>query len=746
VSNEREDFKLRGYTNELSVRPGSIVRAYVDAGESYTASLVRLDRPDGELVEVAEIGEFPPQAQVTQPGSYVRVPHDELLNCGSGVTIDVRLFATLPNLPYDQGIVTKWRQHPASGWGLFLVNGRLVFRLGSDAGEVFEVAGPPGLLSSTWYHVDAGFSTETHVAYVGAVPIGAHDSEDALLAVADVPSVERIGLNDAPILIGAGEELRDDAERDRATGFYNGKLDNPAVFARGLSRPRDAGRLSAVTRELADCLVAAWDFSQHIDGEDVTDTGRHGLHGVAINAPMRGVTGSTWRAQEQHFAAVPSEYSAIYFHEDDLDDARWDESFSIPVSDSLASGAYAVRLVSESAEESAEDRIPFFVTPGTEQAGVTIAFLAPVFTYLAYGNEHLWQRQQTFGRDGPEWRVARAAQPATVDRYVVDHPELGRSIYDLHLDGSGVCYSSRLRPILNMRDDYRMWLSDAPRHFAADLLLLSWLAKRGFPCVVITDEILHDEGVSSLSSYDVVITGSHPEYWTRQMLDAMQGYLAGGGRLMYLGGNGFYWVTSVDKAKPHLIEVRRGNAGTRNWTSAPGESFHSTTGEFGGLWRHRGRPPQQLVGVGFTALGYLGAAGYARTAASYEPDVSFVFEGVEADVVGEFGLALNGAAGDELDRHDPALGSPPGSVVLATSQLRHDSSYQLCVEDIPQTAPDHDGEHDPMVRADMVYLPLPHGAAVFSVGSINWITSLAHNGGDNDIARITENVLRRFLS
>jgi N,N-dimethylformamidase len=33
---------------------------------------------------------------------------------------------------------------------------------------------------------------------------------------------------------------------------------------------------------------------------------------------------------------------------------------------------------------------------------------------------------------------------------------------------------------------------------------------------------------------------------------------------------------------------------------------------------------------------------------------------------------------------------------------------------------------------------------VFSVGSIAWCGSLAHDGYANDVARITANVLRRF--
>jgi len=37
------------------------------------------------------------------------------------------------------------------------------------------------------------------------------------------------------------------------------------------------------------------------------------------------------------------------------------------------------------------------------------------------------------------------------------------------------------------------------------------------------------------------------------------------------------------------------------------------------------------------------------------------------------------------------------------------------------------------------------GGAVFSVGSIAWAGSLAHNGFENNVARITGNVLTRFL-
>ncbi len=101
------------------------------------------------------------------------------------------------------------------------------------------------------------------------------------------------------------------------------------------------------------------------------------------------------------------------------------------------------------------------------------------------------------------------------------------------------------------------------------MYLIEWLEKKGIAYDVAIDEDLHLEGAAALDRYKVVLTGDHPEYWTTRMLNALETYLGGGGRMMYLGGNGFYWVTAIDPDRSHLIEVRRGINGTRSWTSHP---------------------------------------------------------------------------------------------------------------------------------------------------------------------------------
>jgi N,N-dimethylformamidase len=262
---------------------------------------------------------------------------------------------------------------------------------------------------------------------------------------------------------------------------------------------------------------------------------------------------------------------------------------------------------------------------------------------------------------------------------------------------------------------------------------------------VLTDEDLHAEGVDALRPYRVVITGSHPEYWSRPMIEALQGYLLSAGRLMYLGGNGFYWMTSLGTDRS-FIEVRRGNQGTRAWDSEPGEGIHATTGELGGLWRNLGICPQALVGVGMAAQGWGGGRGYRRLPDSYDARVAPFFDGIGADeTIGDFGFVMCGAVGDEVDRMDRALGTPPHALHLATSQTLPDE-YQLVVEEVRNMTPGFGGSLCDAVRSDMVWFDLPGGGEVFSVGSVSWAAALGWRSGDNNVDRLSTNVLRTFLA
>ncbi|MEQ8732145.1 MAG: hypothetical protein RLO02_13970 [Roseitalea porphyridii] len=104
---------------------------------------------------------------------------------------------------------------------------------------------------------------------------------------------------------------------------------------------------------------------------------------------------------------------------------------------------------------------------------------------------------------------------------------------------------------------------------------------------------------------------------------------------------------------------------------------------------------------------------------------------------------MGGAAGYKIDRHDTASGSPDHALVLASSE-GHSRLYDLMVGSVVDTLPTGDDDAPEPLRADMVFFETEGGGAVFSVGSIAWSGSLSYNGYDNNVCRITTNVLRRF--
>ena len=363
---------------------------------------------------------------------------------------------------------------------------------------------------------------------------------------------------------------------------------------------------------------------------------------------------------------------------------------------------------------------------------------------MAYGNDHL-------GTDGGNGELLNNILNVLTppDLFLNEHWEYGGSLYDEHSDGSGICYSSRLRPLLQMRPKVQCLLggfgSSKLWQFNADTHIVDWLRAKDIGVDVYTDEELHHVGYSLLEPYAVVLTGSHPEYTSTEMWDAYHSYTHRGGRMMYLGGDGFYWRIAYHPHCPGIIELRRAETGVRAWAANPGEYYQNFDGRYGGLWLRQGRPPQQLVGVGFSCQGFDLSSYYRRQPDSFAQAMAFVFAGVGDDeLIGDFGLIGGGAAGLELDRSGADLGTPPNAYLLASSE-RHTNAYYLVPEEFLETGPALGADENPNARADIVFMETPDAGAVFSVGSIAWAGSLSFNDYDNNVSRITENVLRRFL-
>lgn len=526
------------------------------------------------------------------------------------------------------------------------------------------------------------------------------------------------------------------------TGFFDGKIDRPALLKAAI--PFATLRsLLADFRQLRRqrSLLAAWDFSRRMTTQTICDISPYRLDGTISNAPARAMTGWLWKGQELDWKRRRDLYSAIHFHSTDVYDTGWETDFSVTLPETLDSGVYAVRLVPDGDEDAAYFCVFAVRPPREEPSGNTIAFLFPTCSYMAYANHRL-------GTDvpGTEIGMGRAVEMDRHHMFLQENPGIGFSVYETHDDASGVFHTSRLRPIVDMQPKVQSYLGGFGSNiwqFNADTHILGWLDHIGARHDVITDEDMHHEGLRLLERYNVIITGTHPEYYTRKMVEALQGFTDRGGRLMYLGGNGFYWVVSFNDDMPGIMECRRSEAGIRPWEPGHGQFYHGFTGEYGGLWRRNDHPPNHLCGVGMTSQGFDVSEPYVLGPDARDPRVEFIFEGIESDVIGDFGLAGGGAAGLEVDRADPNQGTPAHALVLGSS-VRHTDIYLMTPEDLLDPTPDWTGTQAEIIRADLTFFETTGGGAVFSTGSIAWAGAMAWGGYDNEIARLTENVLKRF--
>jgi hypothetical protein len=197
------------------------------------------------------------------------------------------------------------------------------------------------------------------------------------------------------------------------------------------------------------------------------------------------------------------------------------------------------------------------------------------------------------------------------------------------------------------------------------------------------------------------------------MFERVRDWADRGGRLIYLGGNGINCEVELPtpdtmRCKTHL-RAEGGALGMRDPASPDvyyESRFHRTVA-----------PEAGLLGVVTTETGIMTGAPYRALRADH-----WAFAGTGLRDGESFGAASlhercsGGASGHETDKLSPH--APPGSLVLAKG-----------------LNPDEGG-------AEIVYHERPGGGAVFSVGSITYVSSLLV---DDAISQVTLNVLGRFL-
>ena len=716
-----------GYVTPWSAHAGQELAFKISSrgSRAFTATVERIDccdpNPDGPGMKLVPIDvqlekTYPGLEQSVFSGSCAYGPMP-VLEASQHVRLDLTVKPTLEDASL-QTLAALQNRDGTNGVGIALTRGELVFQ-SIATGERVNT----GVVVATdlWTHLQISIDRGGHIR---AISSGTNAREEAFRCVADfeVP-FSAAAFNAAFVCFAA-------VWKGHPEHAFNGFIESPELRVPSID---------ACGNQCEDTLLAHWDFTPTLDHMHIQNRLDSDAPLVLVNAPIRAVRSSKWTGTELDWKHAPDQYAAIHFHSDDLSDCGWQTSLELKISANMASGIYGLRVDNGAGV----DTIPFYVTAAPTGKHARIAFLAPTLTYLAYANNARGNYVGALAARTEKW----GAYPHNPD--VVR--SFGTSTYNYHSDGSGISLSSRLRPILTMRPGYLTFLDEhgsGLRHFSADSHLTNWLREKGFEFDVVTDEDLDARGVDALKYYDVVLTGSHPEYCTRRMLDALLAYRSAGGSLMYLGGNGFYWKIGRAATVPHLLEIRRAEAGMRVWESQPGEYYNQLDGEYGGMWRRNGLPPQRVAGVGFTSEGDFRGTFYLRTPESFGPDQAWLFADVKAgagEPLGNFGLSGGGAAGFEIDQTATDLGTPAYVTVVAYSD-NHDSSFVTVPEELLFNRMVGKPREYGGIRAHMICGFGPAGGGLFAVGSISFLGSLYNAGYDNDISQIVENCLRCFLA
>lgn len=754
---------LVGYTDELSLRAGDTVEFKVNAvdGGSFDADLVRVINGDSrsiygdqfQLEPVASSfeGSYEGMPQPLNLGSYVHIEDTSALDDLGSFTVGAWIYPvfdatsyTPPDLdnpdPFHpptvtmapkvmedpQTIVSRYDRVEGKGWALRL-NKEFELELIVGNGDTTPVAVGIDipLHDWAWSYVAASYDAETGeiAVHLREKPYAAGDMVSArnLSAEGKVGAVPQEGpLRIAAVRAGEGAA---NAKFEKPGDNFNGRIQDVRILSKVLSGDEIDNLASPIVPEtLKADIIVDYDFSQGIDTAQVADISGSGANGVAVNLPNRAVRGRFWDGHSIDWTETPELYDAMTFYADDLYDAEWKTDFSFVVPEDLDSGIYAARLTQGDFVE----YIAFFVAAPKGAPSAKLALWMSEFNYMAYAGISL-------GVTAKQNYPSHNWNEADLD-FMRENIEYGTGgVYNTHLDGRNFAYGSRLRPDLGMKPGALTY------NFSADTHITAFLEHFGIDYDIITDELVDREGAALLNQYDVIMSSTHPEYVTLSIMDAISSYSAEGGRFMYVGGNGYFWSVGQHSELPGVME-------SRNFFDIADR--YLSNGTRGGLLVETGRHTGPVFGVEMSAMIFNGSSAYRRLPDADNPRTSWVFEGTtEGEVFGDYGIdrVHGGAAGFEVDKFNPSNGTPRNALNLATSEPLKETIEEVKMSTAPIAvyySPAGPADHG---QADIVFFETPNGGAMFATGSITWMSSTPENGFDNDVAKITLNVVKRFL-
>jgi hypothetical protein len=428
----------------------------------------------------------------------------------------------------------------------------------------------------------------------------------------------------------------------------------------------------------------------------------------------------------------------------------WPVTVELEVEASWKSGFYKIELTNSKGDVGET----FFILRSSKPTS-PILWLIETNTWNAYNS---FGGANTYSNDGKSYQggTTRASFHRPLPKGFLSLPAEGRRMANVGRSDSDDPY-----PVWAERHGLEVWTGCAGwaqwgSSFAA------WLERSGIDVDYACNADLQ-ERPHIVDGYHMLLSVGHDEYWSWEMRDTVESFIATGGNAAFLSGNVSYWQVRLEQEGHQMVAFKTRVA--EDPVIGTDRERHNT-----GIWSHRftKRPENAMSGLSFTRGGYARLFGAVPASAGgytiYRPD-HWALTGTGLTYGDQLG-AENAVVGYECDGCSFDFrdglpfptgedGTPKDLSIIGIAPVALFNRKNAPEELYPEgTLPDLELVCSQMLgstsertlqrlthgHAVLGSYTSPGGGTVFSSGTTEWAFALE----DPQIGRITRNVIDRL--
>ena len=313
--------------------------------------------------------------------------------------------------------------------------------------------------------------------------------------------------------------------------------------------------------------------------------------------------------------------------------------------------------------------------------------------------------------------VVRSVTPATNAKILAKLSETTSNAYNTW--GGRGFYTTPFAPRISFDRPY----DDLTLCERYQLPFIQWAEKHGYAIDYCSSLDLHTNPMQ-LQNYRLFLSLGHDEYWSLEMRDQVEAFIASGGNVCFFSANTCFWQIRFDMSQGGRIMICYKEAEPGHPQDPDRQDPRRVTTEWS-------QPPVNRPENSMTGVSYRNGAGWW-----VDPtDPARRYRGYSVANASHWILGGTGLSnGDTFGSGDSVDGTILGYETDATGGGTPDNFAVLAQADLRDWGPNGQGGYATMG----VY---QRNGVVFTAGTVNWSAGLSQNGDTTPVDRITQNLI-----